>query len=268
MNHRLEDRVVVVTGAARGLGRHFAHQLAADGARVAVIDTDLHSYARFTAEADAMTADTTDAELRERGHDSRGYEADLTDPAATRQAFAAILADFCRIDGLVCNAGGGSGAVSGNRAGELPLAELESALRRNLFTTVNCCTAAAGPMRERRSGSIVNLASVNGIRPTANGCYAHYGVAKAAVVMYTKYLARDLAKDGIRANALAPATVPTGRLTEAWSRTGGLAGAAADVPMNRLPALDEITQAVRFLISDESSYITGQILAVDGGATL
>ncbi|MFC5502633.1 SDR family NAD(P)-dependent oxidoreductase [Lysinimonas soli] len=264
----LEGRVVVVTGAARGLGRGIAHRLADDGARVAVVDLDLRSYRDFPLEAAAMTGETTDAELRAMGHRSRGYEVDLSDARATAEVFATIRDELGPIDGLVCNAGGGSGDVHGNRASSLDLVDLESALRRNLVTTVTCCTAVAEQMRTAGRGSIVTMSSVNGVKPTDDGGYAHYGVAKAAVAMYTRYLARDLAASGVRANAIAPGTVPTGRLREVWEHDGSLDAVATRVPFGRLPRIAEIADVVRFLVSDESSYITGQTISIDGGATL
>lgn len=270
--------IVIVTGAARGLGRHIAHTLAPLGARVAVIDLDLHSYRAFDGEAELMTADTTDEELRRLGHDSRGYEADLTDPAAVRDCVDRISSDFGgTVRGLVCNAGGGSGGLHENRAGDLDLSVLMTTLQRNLMTTVNSCTAVVPGMRANGGGSIVTLSSINGLGPTDDGAYAHYGVSKAAVAMYTKYLARDVGPAGIRANVVAPGTVPTGRIRQLWAgasssdddhRDHDTAVDLERIALRRRPELNEIADVVSFLLSPASAFMTGQIMTVDGGRTL
>jgi 3-oxoacyl-[acyl-carrier protein] reductase len=267
----MDGEIVIVTGAARGLGRHIAHTLASDGARIAVIDLDLHSYQAFEGEAELMTAGTTDEELRRLGFDSHGYEADLTDPDAVRDTVDRIASDFgCTVRGLVCNAGGGSGGLHENKAGDLDAAVLTATLQRNLMTTVNSCTAVVPGMRANGGGSIVTMSSINGLGPTEDGAYAHYGVSKAAVAMYTKYLARDVGPAGIRANVVAPGTVPTGRIRQLWA---GAADHDTSVDLGRIalrrrPELGEIADVVGFLLSPASGFITGQIMTVDGGRTL
>lgn len=264
---RVDELVAVVTGGARGLGRSIAHSLGEEGARVAVVDVDLHSYLAFAAESAQMTDDSTDGELRQRGFDSRGYEADLTNRGDVLKVFEAIVSDFGAVDVLICNAGGGTGGLHENKAGSLGTDDLDIALRRNLFTVVNCCVAAAPVMRERRRGSIVTMSSINGLGPTIDGAYSHYGVSKAAVVMYTKYLARDLGPDGIRVNAVAPGVVPTARVTDVWAKAGTKVS-TDDIALRRYPKISEIASTVVFLASDSSSYITGQVLTVDGGWTI
>lgn len=260
----LQGRVVIVTGAARGLGRAFAHRMGDAGARVAVVDLDLRSHLAFALESADMTADSTDAELRQRGVDARGYEADLSDPAGAADVVDRIAGDFGGIDALVANAGGGSGLVHENRASELGFDALDSALRRNLGTAVASSTAVVPHLRARGGGAIVLMSSVNGVAPTDDGAYAHYGVAKAAVAMYARYLARDVGPDGIRVNAVAPGTVPTGRLREAWARSNATP-AVERIALRRQPAVREIADAVTFLCSPASSYVTGQVLVLDGG---
>lgn len=259
----LTGRVIAVTGAGRGLGRAIAHAAASAGAGVAVIDRDLRSYAEFAGETSAMTADSTVDELRSMGVDARGYSADLSDQEATQQAMADVAADFGRLDGVVANAGGGSGELGGNRAGSLDTSELDTALRRNLFTAVHTCTAALPHLSP--GGSFVLMGSVDGLRPTRDGSYAHYGVAKAAVTMYTRYLARDIGPRGFRANAIAPGTVPTGRVRELWG--SDRAALDEEIALRRPPEPREIADTACYLLSPASSYVTGQVLTVDGGWT-
>jgi 3-oxoacyl-[acyl-carrier protein] reductase len=260
----LTGRVAVVTGAARGLGRTIAHALYERGAAVAVVDIDLHSYRAFAGEADAMSADSTDAEIRAAGGQSLGYEVDLIDRAAVEAVMRSIVSDFGRLDVLVCNAGGGSGGVHENRAGSLDVDALRSMLDRNLLTTVNCCVAAVPALRVQGGGSIITMSSINGTGPTDDGAYAHYGVAKAAVAMYSRYLAHDLGPDGIRVNSIAPGTVPTGRLADVW-RESGASPDTDRIALRRLPSPEEIARTVTYLAGDDSSYLTGQVITLDGG---
>lgn len=262
-------KVAVVTGAARGLGRHIAHYLAAQGMRIAVVDLNLQSFQEFEAESAQMSARSTDEEIRERGGDSHGYEVDLTDAKAVQSIFAQIYSDFGRIDALVCNAGGGSGGLHDNLASSLAPESLASALQRNLFTTVNSCVAAVPYMKKCSGGAIVTLSSINGVSPTQDGAYSHYGVSKAAIAMYTKYLAKELGPESITVNAVAPGTIPTGRLKSVWDSDPALASNELGmIALRRLPELDEIAGAIGFFLSPNSGYTTGQVLVVDGGRTL
>ncbi|SES30418.1 3-oxoacyl-[acyl-carrier protein] reductase [Lentzea xinjiangensis] len=134
----------VVTGAARGIGRAIAVRLAASGASVAVVDAA-------------------------HGVDAIGLRCDVTDPAAVDAVIGAVLSAWGGVDVLVCNAGGGTGPIHGNRASEVDLGELEAALRLNLCGTTHCCRAVAGPMRAQGRGSIVTMSSINGLASTADG---------------------------------------------------------------------------------------------------
>ncbi|HEV2334210.1 MAG TPA: SDR family NAD(P)-dependent oxidoreductase, partial [Stellaceae bacterium] len=183
---KLDGKVAIVTGAARGLGRAYAKRLAALGAKVAVADLNLHSYEEFAAEAEDMTADTTVAEIIAAGGAALGFELDATDHAAVGAMVARVVEAWGRIDVLVANAGGGRGRPVDTKASQLDPALLQLVVEMNLYGTVYSCNAVAPVMKNQRSGKIVTVASVAGTAASADGGYAHYGAAKAAIAHYTR----------------------------------------------------------------------------------
>jgi len=257
-------RRALVTGGARGLGRAFAEDLAAAGWDVAVVDRDLEAHREFPEEP--FERPVVDA-LRALGSNAVGFEASVTDPAALGSAAEALARRWGGIDGLVCNAGGGSGRLDGNRAAEVDIADLGDMLERNLFGTVHTVQACLGLLRASESpggASIVTMSSLNGIEPTMHGGYAHYGIAKAAVAHYSRYLARDLGPEGIRVNCLAPGPIATGRLLR---RMAERPEANADVrnALGRTGTAADVVPLVRFLLEPGSAYLTGQVIRIDGG---
>jgi 3-oxoacyl-[acyl-carrier protein] reductase len=261
----LEGKVAVVTGAARGLGRAYALQLASMGADVAVMDVDLRSFAAFEREAAQMTAPSTGAEVEALGRRAVEIELDVGDAPAVRAAVQRVVDVLGRIDVAVCNAGGGLGTPAGSRASTMDLDEFEAVLRRNLPGTVNTCEAVAPVMRVQRSGKIVTVSSQAGRRASADGGYAHYGTAKAAIVMYTRYLAQDLGPDGITVNCIAPGYIATGRLSEMFERIGA-ERLARSVALRRLGTPEDCARVVGFLASSASDYVTGALIPIDGGS--
>lgn len=259
----LTDRVAVVTGAARGIGRAYALRLASLGARVAVVDIDLHSYKLFAAEAALLTADTTVEEIQALGVDAVGIKADVGDPGAMEEMAREVYQRWGRIDVLVCNAGGGSGKVTDNRASEIDLDELEVVLRRNLHGTIFTCRAVAPIMKRQRSGSIITISSTDGIKALPGGGYAHYCVAKAAVIMYTRCLAEELGPLGIRVNSLAPGFIGTGRILPFIDDF--TTDVVDEIPLRRIGTPEECAKVVEFLATDLSSYVTGHVVPVEGG---
>lgn len=264
---KLDGQVALVTGGARGLGRAYALRLASLGAKVAVSDLNLRSYEEFEAEAKAMTAESTMAEIEAAGGEAMGIEADVADEAAVRAMVSQVAARWGRIDILVANAGGGRGRPMDTTASRLDPALLQLVVQMNLYGTVHCCSAVAPVMKERRYGKIVTVSSVAGLSPSRDGGYAHYGAAKAAILHYTRYLAQELGPFGITANCIAPGTIQTGRIMASVipGSIGGNEDRTERMALRRLGTVEDCAKVVEFLTTDLSDYVTGQVIAIDGG---
>lgn len=261
----LLGRTALVTGAGRGLGRAYALHLARLGADVAVLDADLHSYAAFVGESSAMTADTTVDEVKALGRRAFGYEADVSHAAAMDDAVSAVNRDLGRIDIVVCNAGGGVGTPAETRASEVSDEFFDVVVKRNLYGTVNTCRSVAAVMKEQRRGRIVTVSSQAGRRGSRDGGYAHYGAAKAGVVMYTRYLAQELGPYGITVNCIAPGYIATGRLSEQFERAG-VEKIERSIALRRIGTPEDCAGVVEFLVGELGSYVTGAVIPVDGGS--
>jgi NAD(P)-dependent dehydrogenase (short-subunit alcohol dehydrogenase family) len=244
-------RVHVITGAGQGIGRACALALSDRSADLALLDLAVDR-ARRTAE-----------EVESRGARALAYECDVTDAASVSRAFAAILERFGRIDVLVNNAGRGGG----RRTEELSEDEWDAIVDSCLKGTFLCTQRAAQAMLvDGRGGVIVNMASMLGISPMPTR--AAYSAAKAAVIAFTKVIAAEWARAGIRANAIAPGYVKTEGIVDAID-----AGLLREdeitewTPAGRLGEPAEVGEALRFLVSPASSYLTGHTLVLDGGYT-
>src|SRR5712691_2652594 len=176
---KLDGKVAIVTGAARGLGRAYAKRLAGLGAKVAVADLKLCSYEEFEAEAEDMTADSTVAEIAAAGGTALGIEVDVTDHQAVDAMVARVVREWGRVDVVVANAGGGRGRPIDTKASSLDPALLRLVVEMNLFGTVFSCNAVAPIMKQQHAGKIITVSSVAGTGPSIDGGYAHYGAAKA-----------------------------------------------------------------------------------------
>jgi 3-oxoacyl-[acyl-carrier protein] reductase len=165
-----------------------------------------------------MTADSTVAEIEASGGNALGIEVDVRDHEAIEAMVARVVQEWGRVDVLVANAGGGRGRPMDTKASTLDPALLQLLVEMNLFGTVYCCNAVAPIMKQQRSGKIITVSSVAGTAPSADGGYAHYGAAKAAIAHYTRYLAQDLGPFGITANCIAPGVIATGRIVATVSR--------------------------------------------------
>jgi 3-oxoacyl-[acyl-carrier protein] reductase len=262
MPPNLNGKTALVTGGARGLGRRYALELAEQGADVAIADIDLSSYSEY--EQEQIEADSVEAEIEKRGVQSLGVTADVTDRDDVVEMVDKVVETFGSLDVLVTNAGGGTGEINETFASELDSEDLHATIERNFYGTVYSCVAVAPTMKDQGSGSIVTVASQAGRRAHDDGSYAHYGAAKAAVMMYTKYLAQDLGRYGIRANVIAPGYIGTGRLQESFERIG-VGEIEGDTALGRIGTPEECAELVGFLASERSRYITGAVLPVDGG---
>jgi 3-oxoacyl-[acyl-carrier protein] reductase len=248
---RFKDQVVIVTGAARGIGAATVRAFAREGARVAVLDID------------APGAQAVADEAKQLGAEALAFKTDVTVAAEVRQAVDTIVSRWNRVDVLVNNAGGFSVM---RKTEDIPDEEWDAILRFNVTSAFLCTKAVLPLMKRQKSGRIVNLASIVG-RGGAVTVTAHYAAAKAAIIGFTRQLAREVGPDGITVNAVAPGTVATERFL-ALRGPEERKQMAASVPLRRVAEPDEIADAVLFLASDAARYINGVALDVNGGLVM
>jgi len=245
---KLEGKVALVTGGARGIGREIALLFAKEGADVMICDVNLE------------IARLTQKEIEALGRRSMSFQTDVIFLKSVEEMVNLILDNFKHLDILVNNAG----ITKDNLLLRMSEEDWDKVLAVNLKGVFNCTKAVSKSMIKQRYGKIVNIASIIGIM--GNAGQANYAASKGGIISFTKSIARELASRHVNANAVAPGfiqTAMTDKLTPE-QRTAML----ANIPLNRLGIPGDVAQACLFLASSDSDYITGQTIVVDGGMSM
>src|SRR3989454_6970222 len=246
---RFAGRVAIITGAGRGIGHAIAVRLASDGARVACVSRTEENAKRTADELNKARADA-----------AKHYAVDVADHAAVQKLGAQILEDFTKIDILVNNAG----VTRDGLAMRMSVEDWDTVINTNLRGAFNFTQAIIRAMIKQRSGRIINITSVIGL--IGNAGQTNYAASKAGLIGITKSLARELASRNITVNAVAPGFITTDMtsgLSEEIKKT-----IHAQIPLGKTGQSEDVASAVAFLASADASYITGQVLCVDGGIVM
>lgn len=245
----LNDKVAVVTGASRGIGRAVALELAKQGAAVVI------NY-----NGSQQKAEEVKKLIEEAGGTAAIMQCNVADFEACEAFIKAIIKEYGRIDILVNNAG----ITKDGLLMKMPEADFDQVLNINLKGTFNCIRFVSRQMLKQRSGRIINMASVVGV--TGNMGQANYAASKAGVIGLTKATARELASRGITVNAVAPGFIESD-MTEVLPEEVK-ASSLAGIPLGKFGKSQDVAEAVAFLASEQAGYITGQVLHVDGGMVM
>ena len=249
MNRPLEDKIAVVTGASRGIGRAIAVELARRGAQVVI------NYHRS-----AEAAEEVVSAIEAMGEQAVAVQADVSDFDQAAGLIKAALDAYGQIDILVNNAG----ITRDQLLMLMKEQDWDDVLRINLKSIFNCCKAAARPMVRKRQGRIINITSVSGI--AGQGGQTNYAASKAGIIGFTKSLAKELGPRNITVNCVAPGFIPTDLTADLPEDIRQ--NALKVTPLRRMGRPEEIAYAVAFLASEEASFITGETLTVDGGLVM
>lgn len=242
----LTDKIAVVTGASRGIGREIAKTLASKGAVVIV------NYNGSTAKAEKVVK-----EIEEAGGRAEAMQCNVSDFESAGEMLSAVVKKYGRVDILVNNAG----ITRDGLLMKMTEADFDAVMDTNLKGAFNCMQHVSRQMLKQRSGRIINMASVVGLM--GNAGQANYGASKAGLIGMTKCVARELASRGITCNAVAPGFIVT-EMTDVLSDAVKEA-MVAQIPLKKFGTTQDVAKTVAFLASDDASYITGQVISVDGG---
>ncbi|MCX7984798.1 MAG: 3-oxoacyl-[acyl-carrier-protein] reductase [Bacteroidetes bacterium] len=245
----LENKVALVTGGGRGIGKAISLALAAEGADIAFTDI------QFSSEADDLLT-----KIKDFGRRGLSIESDVRSLSSAQEAVDTVVKEFGRLDILINNAG----ITRDNLLMRMSEEEWDAVIATNLKGVFNYCKAACRQMMSQREGKIVNISSVVGV--VGNPGQVNYSASKAGVIGITKTLAKEFASRNIQVNAVAPGFVDTPmtqKLTEQQREA-----LLSLIPMKRMAKPEEIASVVVFLVSPAASYITGQVLCVDGGMVM
>jgi 3-oxoacyl-[acyl-carrier protein] reductase len=248
MGMRLKERIALVTGAARGIGRSIAIRLAKEGADIAIWDVNIQE------------AQKTCEDIQALGRQAMAFSVDVTNFAKVEEAVNKILDKFTKVDILVNNAG----ITKDNLLLRMSEADWDAVINVNLKGTFNCTKAVSKSMIKQRLGKIINIASIIGI--IGNAGQANYSVSKAGIIALTKTTAKEFASRNINVNAIAPGfiqTEMTAQLPEDIKQK-----MLKMIPLGRFGSPEDVASVCIFLASEEASYITGQTIVIDGGMVM
>ncbi len=242
----LEGKIALITGASKGIGRAIAHTFAAQGAHVA-----------FTYLSSVEQGESLVAELKAKGVDAKGYRSDASNYEAAQELIADVVRDFGKLDILINNAG----ITRDNLLMRMSESQWDEIMEINLKSCFNTVKAAFRPLMKQRSGSIINMSSIVGIK--GNMGQANYAASKAGIIGFSKSVALELGSRGIRCNVVAPGFIETEmtagldeKVVQTWRDS---------IPLKRGGSPEDVANACVFLASNSSTYITGQVLQVNGG---
>jgi 3-oxoacyl-[acyl-carrier protein] reductase len=242
----LDGKTALITGASKGIGRAIANKYAEHGANVA-----------FTYLSSVEKGQALEDELKANGVNAKGYRSDASDFAAAQELITSVIEDFGSLDILINNAG----ITRDNLLMRMSEEQWDEIMTVNLKSCFNTVKASSKSLMKQRSGSIINMSSVVGIK--GNPGQANYAASKAGIVGFSKSVALELGSRGIRCNVIAPGFIET-EMTDALDEKT-VQGWRDAIPLKRGGAPDDVAEACVFLGSDMSSYITGQVIQVDGG---